>query len=512
MNEFEEQTDSSTQLKSQSEDDEEASSDIEDENQLRKTSKEILSHQQQEQQQQTAKLELQPSDFYFGNTLGEGAYARVVHAKSKKTGAEFAIKIMEKMHIKRENKVKNVLMERKILTMISHPLVVKFHFSFQDPGYLYMCMDLVPGGILLDLINLKQQENELKNISDTACDFSTGRFYISEIVSSLEYIHSLGIVHRDIKPENILLDRNGHIKLGDFGTATIITDNESPRTSFVGTQDYVSPEVLSGERKATKACDLWAVGCMIYQIFTGISPFRGATEYLTFELIMGHCRKTKPLVFPSSIPLSAQDLIEKLLQSNEWERLGAGEVDEENNYNALRCHPFFEEIDWLTLVDSTPPYQPDSRQFPNGDNMRDGALDDWLLEGEATPIAPMHVKAGGKAVGEESPKTSSVWSQLLEPGELQVFTSIIYKRKGLFSKRRQLILTDKPRLFYLDPESFEIKGEIPWTKSHPVSCVSKTDKEFDVKCSVTQRSYHLTDHEVGSAIWIEYINEMLNRK
>lgn len=71
------------------------------------------------------RIELQPSDFYFGVTLGEGAFARVVHAKSKTTSTEFAIKIMEKIHIKRENKVKHVLMERKVLTMVSHPFVIK---------------------------------------------------------------------------------------------------------------------------------------------------------------------------------------------------------------------------------------------------------------------------------------------------------------------------------------------------------------------------------------------------
>lgn len=99
-------------VKTQSEDDEEASSDIEDENQQRKTSKE-------QQQQQPARLELQPSDFYFGTTLGEGAYARVVHAKSKKTGTEFAIKIMEKMHIKRENKVNCLIINCFVLEITS---------------------------------------------------------------------------------------------------------------------------------------------------------------------------------------------------------------------------------------------------------------------------------------------------------------------------------------------------------------------------------------------------------
>lgn len=127
---------------------------------------------------------------------------------------------------------------------------------------------------------------------------------------------------------DVLLSAQGHIKLTDFGTSTICNDenstNNSPRTSFVGTQDYVSPEVLSGDRKATKACDLWALGCMIYQMLSGISPFRAGTEYLTFECIMGHCRGTKPLVFPSVIDEVSQDLIMKLLHPIDTERIGAG--------------------------------------------------------------------------------------------------------------------------------------------------------------------------------------------
>lgn len=466
------------------------------------------------------KIELQPSDFYFGAALGEGAYARVVHAKSKKQGTEFAIKIMDKAHIKRENKVKNVLMERKILTMVSHPLIIKFHFSFQDPGYLYMVMDLAPGGILLDLINSKQSENQNKGVENQACDLRTTQFYTAEIIEALEYLHNLGIIHRDLKPENVLLDRVGHIKIGDFGTSAICTDNQSPRTSFVGTQDYVSPEVLSGERKATKASDLWAVGCMIYQMITGISPFRGATEYLTFETIMGHCKGTNPIPYPATICEAAQDLIGSLLKSNETERLGAGEdIDSDNGYPKLKSHPFFEGIDFKTLIDMTPPFTPDASKFPDPNNMRDGAEDDWLLEGEATPITaytPQEELLKQSAASDErrfraDSVVNRIWDKFLADGEKQVFTSTVYKRKGLFSKKRQLILTDRPRLIYVDPDSMELKGEIPWTRSHPVSCQVKNSKEFDVKCSVTQRAYHLSDSEVGSQAWANFINAVLDR-
>jgi serine/threonine protein kinase len=234
---------------------------------------------------------------------------------------------------------------------------------------------------------------------------------------------------------DVLIDKTGHIKLADFGTSTLCEDNQSPRTSFVGTQDYVSPEVLSGERKATRASDLWAVGVMIYQMLTGISPFRGPTEFLTFEAIMGHCKNLKPLQFPPSINESSRDLILNLLKSNESERIGSSEEEiGDNGYRKLKAHPFFESIEWYEMLQRIPPFIPDPTKFPDPNNMRDGAEDDWLLEGEATPI--MHglhqddlmKKNDEDGEGVLSP-ANRMWNRFLFEGEGQIFNSTIYKRK-----------------------------------------------------------------------------------
>jgi serine/threonine protein kinase len=233
---------------------------------------------------------------------------------------------------------------------------------------------------------------------------------------------------------DILIDRLGHVKIADFGTSALISDNQSPRTSFVGTQDYVSPEVLSGERKATKASDLWAVGIMIYQMLTGISPFREPTEYLTFESIMGHCRRTKPLQYPPAITAAAQDLIENLLKSNEWERIGSGEEDDsENGYPKLKNHAFFDGIMWDDLINRLPPFQPDPTKFPDPNNMRDGAEEAWLLEGEATPITHYTPQEELTKSHDNPPvevsEANKIWNRFLLDGENQVFTSTIWKRK-----------------------------------------------------------------------------------
>lgn len=243
---------------------------------------------------------------------------------------------------------------------------------------------------------------------------------------------------------DILLGRTGHIKITDFGTSTIVDseNSDSPRTSFVGTPDYVSPEVLSGERKATKACDLWAVGCILYQMLTGASPFRAETEYLIFEIIMNHCKGSSPLRYPPVIDAPARDLILSLLRPVDSDRLGAGSSydGQLNGYGALRGHAFFSGVEWGRLEYLTAPYIPDTSTFPVSDNMRDGSTNEWLLEGEATPImnkarfsaigsgrtAAAAMEEDGSSNG--SRRTKSVFNKFLHDREQTEFDSTVYKR------------------------------------------------------------------------------------
>lgn len=116
---------------------------------------------------------------------------------------------------------------------------------------------------------------------DAACT----RFYSGEILRALEHLHDLNIMHRDLKPENILLDDHMHIKVADFGCSKIIeqpaaaaagdnnTGGRQRSNSFVGTAQYVSPELLT-EKTISPSSDLWALGCIIYQMIAGLPPFR----------------------------------------------------------------------------------------------------------------------------------------------------------------------------------------------------------------------------------------------
>ena len=466
-------------------------------------------------QQQQPMFEVKPSDFLFGALLGEGSYARVVHARMKGVARDYAVKIMDKSFIKKEKKVKYVLKEKNILTKVSHPFIVKLFYSFQDTGYIYMCMDLVLGGELRHLIEKQKKANLSKGVAGVACDLATTQFYIAEIAEALEYLHANAIVHRDLKPENILITDLGHIKIADFGTA-LLGESDADESGFDGTAEYVSPEVL-GSKPATKACDLWALGCIVFQMLTGTTPFHEETEYLIFRRIQAYTEGSQPLDFPDSCPAHGRELISALLQFEGSSRLGAGDDASGNGYGTLKGHPFFGETPWGSLLSTTAPYLPDSSNFPSEDELHDGADEDWMFAGDATLITdhfhtPIIAPPPSFSDRESCTSPQAKWHSFLNAGENQIFTGLTLKRKGLFSKKRQLILTDTPRLLYVDPDTMELKGEIPWTYENPVECTIIDEGRFDVYAPETRRCYHLSDKEAGSQMWVDLISAMLEKQ
>jgi serine/threonine protein kinase len=174
----------------------------------------------------------------------------------------------------------------------------------------------------------------------------------------LEYLHSVGVSHRDIKPENIFVNDLGHLKLGDLGSAGVSklareklnimshkhkdgVKEDGKLNTFVGTKEYVSPEVLKG-KGCSPAADMWSLGVIIFQLYTGYTPFYDPDgELPTFQNIM-ECKYT----IPSSVPDKAKDLIERLLTASSDERLSASQA---------RDHEFFAEYDFNEFTDVESP-------------------------------------------------------------------------------------------------------------------------------------------------------------
>ena len=282
-------------------------------------------------------------DFQFGRTLGEGSYSTVIAATDRQSGKEYAIKVLDKRHIIKEKKVKYVNIEKDTLNRLTdHPGVVRLYYTFQDEQSLYFVLDLASSGELLGV--LKQT---------TTFDEECTRFYGAEILDTIDYMHARGVIHRDLKPENVLLDDQMHVKITDFGTAKILEVPHKPpiqnsdagpeagspldgadinkANSFVGTAEYVSPELLT-DKQACKASDLWAFGCIIYQLLAGRPPFKAGNEYLTFQKIVA-----LEYQFPKGFPEVAKDLVQRLLVLDPAMRL---------SIEHIKNHQFFDGITW----------------------------------------------------------------------------------------------------------------------------------------------------------------------
>ncbi|ANB11372.1 serine/threonine protein kinase PKH2 [Sugiyamaella lignohabitans] len=271
-------------------------------------------------------------DFTFGQTLGEGSYSTVVAASDRQTLREYAIKVLDKRHIIKEKKVKYVNIEKNSLNRLGdHPGIIKLYYTFQDERSLYFVLDFASNGELLSLI---KQMGSL----DEDCT----RYYGAQILDAVDFMHSKGVIHRDLKPENILLDYKMRLKITDFGTAKLLDPikddsgkevypEEVRTTSFVGTAEYVSPELLT-DKATDKRSDIWAFGCIIYQMIAGRPPFKAANEYQTFQKIV-----KLQYSYPPGFPYMVRDLVKKLLVLNPKNRL---------DLNQIKKHDFFAGVEW----------------------------------------------------------------------------------------------------------------------------------------------------------------------
>lgn len=280
-------------------------------------------------------------DFEFGKDLGEGSYSTVVLATDKITTKQYAVKVLDKRHIIKEKKVKYVNIEKHALNRLSNCNgIISLFFTFQDKFSLYFVLDYASNGELLNLIKTYGSLNE-------ECTRHLG----AQILDAMKNMHDNGVVHRDIKPENILLDDKFRIKITDFGTAKLLEKRKSGDStveeypvdvrakSFVGTAEYVSPELLDS-KYCGKPGDIWAFGCILYQMVAGKPPFKATNEYLTFQKI------TKlQYAFSAGFPLILRDLIKQILVLQPSRRA---------TIKQIQSHYFFREIKFDDLLWSNP--------------------------------------------------------------------------------------------------------------------------------------------------------------
>ncbi|XP_071766942.1 rho-associated protein kinase 1 isoform X2 [Centroberyx gerrardi] len=275
-------------------------------------------------------LRMKAEDYEVVKVIGRGAFGEVQLVRHKATRKVYAMKLLSKFEMIKRSDSAFFWEERDIMAFANSGWVVQLFFAFQDDRYLYMVMEYMPGG---DLVNL---------MSNYDVPEKWARFYTAEVVLALDGIHSMGFIHRDVKPDNMLLDKAGHLKLADFGTCMKMNKDGMVRCdTAVGTPDYISPEVLKsqgGDGYYGRECDWWSVGVFLYEMLVGDTPFYADSLVGTYSKIMNH---KNALTFPddSDISKDAKNLICAFLTDREV-RLGRNGVDE------IKRHPFFKNDQW----------------------------------------------------------------------------------------------------------------------------------------------------------------------
>lgn len=348
-------------------------------------------------------------DFRIIKPISKGAFGKVYLSRKKTTGDQYAIKVLAKEHLLRKKQIQQIETERNILASVVSPFVVKLFWTFQTKRNLFLVMEYLPGGDFMSLLECIVQLEE-----QVAC------VYIAEIAIALHHLHTQGCVHRDLKPDNILLSSTGHIKLTDFGlseeaVAISETDSEPDDESMAldhdseilpgtplgdapsalafdrlrhrspkrmskkkslyttygrcGTPDYLAPEIIRGIPHGPPV-DYWALGIILYEMLVGFPPFNDDTVEAIFENIL-----ERQILWPDgekALSVEAMDLIDKLLDPDPATRMG---------WEGIKQHPFFEGINWDTILESVPPFVPtlegpNDTSYFNNRNLTDIFIDD----------------------------------------------------------------------------------------------------------------------------------------
>jgi protein-serine/threonine kinase len=302
-------------------------------------------------------------NFEIIEMIGQGAIGKVYKVIEKETQNIYAMKTIKKNFITKEKKINRCLNEQDILLQLDHPFIINMYYSFQSETHIYFILDYCCGGNLYNL---------LKKMGTFSEDYI--KFYSSEILLGLEYLHFKDCIYRDLKPENILIRDSGHIAITDFDLATFdpehknifeftlwnkiknkfminnkINFSKEPnilRYSFVGTIEYIAPEIIL-QQHYTACIDWWSFGILLYEMAYGKTPFvNNNISKITYSIL-----HQKPTL--KNISKNLKSLIKKLLKRNPKKRLGFQKGSCE-----IKNHMFYENISWEFIRNITPPYIP----------------------------------------------------------------------------------------------------------------------------------------------------------
>ena len=247
------------------------------------------------------------TDFEILKELGSGSFGNVYLVKHKKTGAEYAIKAIDKRNKTNQEEKPYFRREVEVMYKIHHPNVVKLYGHFEDNNYCYFIMEYISKGNVYNLLPTDKK----KRLSTKVC-----ANIIKDVISAVYFLHNMKppIIHRDIKPENVLLSEGLVAKLTDFGWSNYIQEDEK-RTTVCGTPIYLAPEILQ-EKGHDEAVDIWCIGVLLFELVTATVPFQGND----IDTLKDNILKLK-ITWPKDINTDAKNLIMKILKLEPKQRL-----------------------------------------------------------------------------------------------------------------------------------------------------------------------------------------------
>lgn len=300
--------------------------------------------------------------YLVGATIREGSFGRVVYGRHKNSGTDVAIKVATRSDVD----MTSIQTEQRL----SHRFrvsgfVPRLLSSFIDSECLYLVMECA----FCDLEYLIQHRTRLppqwNDVVSRVC---------LDILSGIEFLHSQQVIHGDIKPGNVLyFEKDGNFRLTDLGSAVDVSDVTSKARNLTGTSQYASPEVIRAH-EVSFGSDLWSLGCTIYCLFEGKSPFHDGSESLVIDQISTYCKSpqsSSKVLSSFSGPPEYKSLVESLLQPKPEDRLGI-DRDGTLRHDSIRVQIPSKGFDAGELKKTMSHLPPPS--WRSASEMKDGAL------------------------------------------------------------------------------------------------------------------------------------------
>uniref|UniRef100_A0A8C9S3Z2 G protein-coupled receptor kinase n=1 Tax=Scleropages formosus TaxID=113540 RepID=A0A8C9S3Z2_SCLFO len=281
-------------------------------------------------------LERQPvtkNTFRQYRVLGKGGFGEVCACQVRATGKMYACKKLEKKRIKKRKGESMALNEKQILEKVNSRFVVSLAYAYETKDALCLVLTLMNGGDL---------KFHIYHMGEAGFEEKRAIFYAAELCCGLEDLHRERIVYRDLKPENILLDDHGHIRISDLGLAVHVPDGQTIK-GRVGTVGYMAPEVVKNERY-TFSPDWWALGCLLYEMIEGQSPFQQRKKKIKREEVERLVREADE-EYSSKFSEDARSLCKMLLVKDPSVRLGC----QGGGASEVKAHSLFRSINFKRL-------------------------------------------------------------------------------------------------------------------------------------------------------------------